>query len=67
MHTYIFIYLSVDDSLGMEIISQDPVLFSTTVRANLDPNEVRSDKDIWEVLGSVNAKEAVARAGGLGK
>ena len=32
------------------IISQDPVLYSTTVRENLDPAGTYSDKQVWEAL-----------------
>ena len=41
------------------IIPQDPVMFSTTVRFNLDPFNRHSDSEIWEVLESVNMSDAV--------
>lgn len=45
---------------------QDPVLFSGTVRSNLDPFERCSDADIWEALGQVDLRTAVtALDGGL--
>ncbi len=43
----------------MSIIPQDPVLFSGSVRFNLDPFEEYSDLDLWEVLEQVQLKEAV--------
>lgn len=41
------------------IIPQDPVMFSATLRFNIDPfNEVEDD-EIWKVLELVNMKESV--------
>ena len=37
----------------LAVIPQDPVLFSSTVRFNLDPWERFSDDELWEVLDSV--------------
>jgi ABC-type multidrug transport system fused ATPase/permease subunit len=34
--------------LSLSIIPQDPVMFSNTVRYNLDPFGERSEYDIWE-------------------
>jgi len=41
------------------IIPQDPVMFSATVRFNLDPFSTHSDKELWDILESVNMKEHV--------
>lgn len=41
------------------IIPQDPVMFSATVRFNLDPFDEFSDEQVWEVLRSVNMIEHV--------
>jgi ABC-type multidrug transport system fused ATPase/permease subunit len=47
-------------------IPQDPVLFSGTVRTNLDPFSKHTDAQLWESLGHVNLKEMVKDAeGGL--
>jgi ABC-type multidrug transport system fused ATPase/permease subunit len=41
------------------IIPQDPVMFSATVRFNLDPFDEFSDEEVWDVLRSVNMSEHV--------
>ena len=46
-------------SLG--IIPQTPVLFSGTIRFNLDPFNEHNDADLWESLERAHLKEAVRR------
>ncbi|KAF9430894.1 hypothetical protein BGZ76_000670 [Entomortierella beljakovae] len=50
----------------LAIIPQDPVLFSGTIRSNLDPFEMRTDQELWEVLERSDLKNYVANTeGGL--
>ena len=41
------------------IIPQDPVMFSASVRFNLDPFDEFSDEEVWEVLRSVNMADHI--------
>jgi ATP-binding cassette, subfamily C (CFTR/MRP), member 1 len=41
------------------IIPQDPVIFSASVRFNLDPFDEFSDAQLWDVLSSVDMKDHV--------
>ncbi|XP_058839979.1 ATP-binding cassette sub-family C member 4-like [Topomyia yanbarensis] len=50
----------------ISIIPQDPILFSGTLRSNLDPFEEKNDEELWNALDQVELKEAVTSlAGGL--
>jgi ABC-type transport system involved in cytochrome bd biosynthesis fused ATPase/permease subunit len=46
--------------------AQDPVLYSGTLRYNLDPWDRYNDADLWDALGRVQLRAAVQAAGGLG-
>lgn len=51
---------------GVSIIPQDPVLFSASIRANLDPFSRLSDRELWNALKKVNLMETVSSLpGGL--
>ncbi|KAI5613509.1 multidrug resistance-associated protein 4 [Silurus asotus] len=43
----------------ISIIPQDPVLFTGTMRKNLDPFQEHSDKDLWNALEEVQLKSVV--------
>ncbi|KAG5881447.1 hypothetical protein JTB14_037665 [Gonioctena quinquepunctata] len=43
----------------ISIIPQEPVLFSSTIRYNLDPFDVVSDEGIWQALENVELKNAI--------
>ncbi|KAL4709187.1 hypothetical protein ACJJTC_008115 [Scirpophaga incertulas] len=42
------------------IIPQEPVLFSATIRYNLDPFEIYSDAELWRALEQVDMKNTVS-------
>ena len=46
------------------IIPQDPVMFTASLRYNLDPFSEYTDGQIWEVLERVQLKEAVENMAG---
>ncbi|KAJ3033620.1 hypothetical protein HDV00_006018 [Rhizophlyctis rosea] len=48
---------------GLSIIPQDPVVFSGTVRSNLDPFNVHEDSAIWDALERAGIKERVVKEG----
>ncbi|KAL0104958.1 hypothetical protein PUN28_016534 [Cardiocondyla obscurior] len=48
---------------NISIIPQDPVLFSGTLRRNLDPFNEFPDTDLWEALEEVELKETVTTNG----
>ncbi|XP_023349637.1 canalicular multispecific organic anion transporter 2 isoform X2 [Eurytemora carolleeae] len=43
------------------IIPQDPVLFSGTIRSNLDPFQQFTDSKVWKALEQTNLNEMVSR------
>jgi ATP-binding cassette subfamily C (CFTR/MRP) protein 1 len=50
---------------GLSIIPQEPVIFSGTVRTNLDPFDEHTDNELHEVIREASLTEQVKRAGGL--
>jgi ABC-type multidrug transport system fused ATPase/permease subunit len=49
----------------ISIIPQDPVLFSGTVRSNLDPFSERTDDELWTVLDQVLLRPVIMESSGL--
>lgn len=45
--------------------AQDPVLFSGSMRGNMDPWERHTDAALWQVLRQVQLSAAVRKLGGL--
>ncbi|XP_071353063.1 ATP-binding cassette sub-family C member 5 isoform X2 [Trachinotus anak] len=45
----------------LSIIPQDPVLFSGTVRSNLDPFNQYTEEQVWDALGRSHMKECVSQ------
>jgi ABC-type multidrug transport system fused ATPase/permease subunit len=41
------------------MIPQDPLLFANTIRFNVDPLKLCTDKEIWEALEAVRLKQSV--------
>ena len=44
---------------GPFLPAQDPVVFSGSLRINLDPYQTRTDKEIWDVLEQAHMKDFV--------
>jgi ABC-type multidrug transport system fused ATPase/permease subunit len=44
----------------ISIIPQNPVLFSATIRYNLDPFDSYTDEEIWRALETVDLKNAIS-------
>lgn len=47
--------------MNLSIIPQDPVMFSNTVRYNLDPFAKTTDEELWEVLKKVKLFDVIAQ------
>ena len=45
---------------SISIIPQEPIIFSDSIRRNLDPTEKYSDSDLWSVLEKVQLKEFIS-------
>ena len=45
---------------SISIIPQEPIIFSETVRKNLDPTEKYSDEKLWSVLEKVQLKSFIS-------
>ncbi|XP_011878652.1 PREDICTED: multidrug resistance-associated protein 5-like isoform X1 [Vollenhovia emeryi] len=48
----------------LSIIPQDPILFSGTIRSNLDPFQQHADSDIWSALEKTQMKDKVSLMSG---
>lgn len=44
---------------SLAIIPQDPILFSGTIRTNLDPFNELKDEDLWRVIEKINLKGSI--------
>ncbi|XP_015783351.1 multidrug resistance-associated protein 4 isoform X3 [Tetranychus urticae] len=49
----------------ISIIPQEPIIFTGTLRYNLDPFNVKNDAEIWEALDQAQLKKAANSMGGL--
>jgi ATP-binding cassette, subfamily C (CFTR/MRP), member 1 len=43
--------------LGLSIIPQEPLMFSGSLRHNMDPYDEKTDKELWDALEKVGLKE----------
>jgi len=50
---------------GLSIIPQEPVLFSGTVRTNLDPFNESTDAELWDIMEKVGLAQQTRTSGGL--
>lgn len=58
-------FILCKDASRWWLLLQDPVLFSGTLRSNLDPWDQHDDAALWRVLSAVQLKAAIRTAGGL--
>ena len=49
---------------AMAVITQNPVLFTTSLRMNLDPFEEHQDKELWDALEEASLKTMVEKLPG---
>jgi ABC-type multidrug transport system fused ATPase/permease subunit len=49
----------------LAMISQDAILFSETLRFNVDPFHEKTDKEVWDALKAVQLSQLVESGGGL--
>lgn len=50
---------------NISVIPQEPILFSGTIRSNIDPFNKYTDIQIWEALERCHIKEYINEMGGL--
>ncbi|XP_068674150.1 ATP-binding cassette sub-family C member 4-like isoform X5 [Montipora foliosa] len=48
-----------ESRMCISVFSQDPVVFSGTIRENLDPLSIHTDADLWDALEAVHLKHLV--------
>lgn len=48
-------------ALTAALVLQDPVLFSGSLRSNMDPEAAWPDHKLWEALQAVQLKDAVVK------
>ncbi|XP_054158540.1 ATP-binding cassette sub-family C member 4-like [Oppia nitens] len=49
----------------ISIIPQEPVLFTGSVRKNLDPFDEQSDEELWSALDEVQLRDAISQLPGM--
>lgn len=58
--------IGLDDSRNcLSVITQNPTLFTGSLRYNLDPFNEKTNEELWQVLKNVQMSQTISKIGGL--